>query len=29
MELDSLALNIDNENMHKIFMNLGMVSLVK
>ena len=29
MDLDSLALNIDNEKMHEIFMNLGMVSLVK
>ncbi len=29
MDLDSLALNIDNEEMHEIFMNLGMVSLVK
>lgn len=29
MKLESLALNIDNEKMHKVFMNLGMVSLVK
>ena len=29
MDLDSLALNIDNEKMHEIFMNLGMVSLIK
>ena len=29
MDLDSLALNIDNEKMHEIFINLGMVSLVK
>ena len=29
MDLDSLALNIDIRKMHEIFMNLGMVSLVK
>ncbi|MBQ6632090.1 MAG: 5'-3' exonuclease [Romboutsia sp.] len=29
MKLDNLVLNIDNEKMHKVFMDLGMVSLVK
>ena len=29
IELDSLILNIDNKKMHELFMNLGMVSLVK
>ena len=29
MKLDNLVLNINNEKMHKVFMDLGMVSLIK